>query len=184
MPTLARVTASPPVNATTALSGAARRKTFSAPTGERGGGFGVNRLKRLTHRRNAAAGLAAKSNGHREQGERVDEDHQKRLIVQRGASNQAELATSQPVVRDALRSPGEPLKPATRAVMESRFNHSFSRVRAHPVRRKAAPAKLAVNRRADEFEQEAEDVAEQIMRPPPIYFSPVKSGRESQDFSQ
>lgn len=36
-----------------------------------------------------------------------------------------------PIVHEVLRSPGQPLDPATRAFMEPRFGHDFSRVRVH-----------------------------------------------------
>jgi outer membrane protein OmpA-like peptidoglycan-associated protein len=36
-----------------------------------------------------------------------------------------------PMVHDVLRSPGQPLDAAARAVMEARFGHDFSRVRIH-----------------------------------------------------
>jgi outer membrane protein OmpA-like peptidoglycan-associated protein len=36
-----------------------------------------------------------------------------------------------PIVHDALRSPGQPLDPHTRAFMEPRLGHDFSRVRVH-----------------------------------------------------
>jgi M6 family metalloprotease-like protein len=36
-----------------------------------------------------------------------------------------------PLVHDVLRSPGQPLDPATRAAMEPRFQYDFSRVRVH-----------------------------------------------------
>jgi hypothetical protein len=36
-----------------------------------------------------------------------------------------------PIVHEVLRSPGQPLDPATRAFMEPRFRHDFSRVRVH-----------------------------------------------------
>src|SRR5215212_9619964 len=36
-----------------------------------------------------------------------------------------------PIVHEALRSPGEPLDPSTRAVMELRFGHNFAQVRVH-----------------------------------------------------
>jgi hypothetical protein len=36
-----------------------------------------------------------------------------------------------PIVRDVLRSPGQPLDPGTRVQMESRFGHDFARVRVH-----------------------------------------------------
>jgi hypothetical protein len=40
-------------------------------------------------------------------------------------------ATVPPVVHEVLRSPGQPLDPATRAFMEPRFGHDFSQVRVH-----------------------------------------------------
>jgi hypothetical protein len=45
-----------------------------------------------------------------------------------GGSGQAEAP---PAVHKALRSPGQPLDAATRAFMEPRFGHDFSRVRVH-----------------------------------------------------
>ncbi len=36
-----------------------------------------------------------------------------------------------PLVHEVLRSPGQPLDAATRAVMEPRFGHDFSKVRVH-----------------------------------------------------
>ncbi|HXO69437.1 MAG TPA: DUF4157 domain-containing protein [Bradyrhizobium sp.] len=49
-----------------------------------------------------------------------------------------------PIVHDALRSPGQPLDTATRAFMEPRFGHDFSKVRVHadPV---AAGSARAIN---------------------------------------
>jgi hypothetical protein len=49
-----------------------------------------------------------------------------------------------PVVHDVLRSPGQPLDAATRAFMEPRFGHDFSRVRVHTDAGAAASAR-AVN---------------------------------------
>ena len=49
-----------------------------------------------------------------------------------------------PIVHDVLRSPGQPLDPATRAFFEPRFGHDFSRVRVH-TDAKAAESAWAVN---------------------------------------
>lgn len=43
-------------------------------------------------------------------------------------------------VHQVLRSPGKPLEPATRAAMEPRFRHDFSRVRVHADHEAAASA--------------------------------------------
>ncbi len=45
-----------------------------------------------------------------------------------------------PIVYDVLRSPGQPLDPATRAFMEPRFGHDFSDVPVHTDTRVAEPA--------------------------------------------
>jgi hypothetical protein len=49
------------------------------------------------------------------------------------ASDTAQLAAP-PIVDEVLRSPGQPLDPATRAFMEPRFGYDFSRVRCIPAR--------------------------------------------------
>ncbi len=66
---------------------------------------------------------------------------QPKLTVQRqvGADGGA---TASPVVHDVLRGPGQPLDAKTRAFMEPRFGHDFSRVRVH------ADAKAAESARA------------------------------------
>src|SRR5207245_97025 len=53
-------------------------------------------------------------------------------------------AQAPPIVHEVLRAPGQPLDAATRAVMEPRFGHDFSRVRVHSDARAAQSAR-AVN---------------------------------------
>ena len=60
------------------------------------------------------------------------------------ASSGGRLATVPRVVREVLDSAGEPLDPTSRADMESRFGHDFSRVRVHADTR-AAESALAVD---------------------------------------
>lgn len=67
-----------------------------------------------------------------------------KINLQRRATNQAVPATLPPIVHDVLHSPGQPLDPATRAFMEPRFGHDFSRVRVH-TDTKAAESARAVN---------------------------------------
>ncbi|MGY6275052.1 eCIS core domain-containing protein [Methylomonas sp. MgM2] len=55
----------------------------------------------------------------------------KRIELQRKSTNRREASEVPPIVHDVLRSPGQPLDPTTRAVMESRFGQDFSRVRVH-----------------------------------------------------
>jgi LysM repeat protein len=52
-----------------------------------------------------------------------------------------------PIVHDVLRSPGQPLDAATRAFMEPRFGHDFSKVRVHADGR-AAESSRAIMARA------------------------------------
>jgi hypothetical protein len=46
-----------------------------------------------------------------------------------------------PIVHDVLRSPGEPLDPASRRFMEPRFGHDFSKLRVHTDQRAGESAK-------------------------------------------
>ena len=56
-------------------------------------------------------------------------------------SGSAATTDPPPVVRDVLRSPGNPLDQETRACMESRFGHDFSEVRVHTGVRAAESAR-------------------------------------------
>ena len=59
------------------------------------------------------------------------EDERQHLQMKRGESGGFRQTTAPPIVHEALRSPGRPLDPATRAFMEPRFRHDFSSVRVH-----------------------------------------------------
>lgn len=69
-----------------------------------------------------------------------EECSNKKLNMQRHATNQTKPARVPPIVHDVLRSPGQPLDPQTRAYMEPRFGHDFSRVRVHADSRAAESA--------------------------------------------
>ncbi|MBZ0170216.1 hypothetical protein MELA_00262 [Candidatus Methylomirabilis lanthanidiphila] len=74
---------------------------------------------------------------------------ERKAILQRAPSPSTgegwgEGATVPPIVHEVLRSPGQPLDPATRAFMEPRFGHDFSQVRVH-TDTKAAESTRAVN---------------------------------------
>lgn len=71
----------------------------------------------------------------------------RRLGLQPRAATESALAEVPPVVHEVLQSPGHPLDPATRAFMEPRFGHDFSRVRVHTDAPAAASAQ-AVNAQA------------------------------------
>lgn len=66
------------------------------------------------------------------------------VALQRAAVEHAPLADVLPGVRDAPRSPGQPLDADLRAELEPRFGHDFSRVRVHTDARAAQSAR-AVN---------------------------------------
>lgn len=71
----------------------------------------------------------------------------RRLARQRASAGAAGPTTAPPLVHEVLRAPGRPLDPATRALMEPRFGHDFSRVRIHTGAHAAASAR-AVEARA------------------------------------
>jgi hypothetical protein len=75
-----------------------------------------------------------------------DNDDEKKGILQRYAFREGPGIVP-PIVHEVLRSPGQPLDPATRAYMEPRFGYDFSRVRVH-TDAKAAESARAVNARA------------------------------------
>ena len=60
--------------------------------------------------------------------------------LQRQPAGQADPAGVPPIVHEVLRSPGQPLDPATRAFMEPRFGHDFGAVRVHTDARAAQSA--------------------------------------------
>ena len=59
-----------------------------------------------------------------------DQEHV-RLQTKRVQSSDLGHTTAPPIVNEVLRSPGQPLDPATRAFMEPRFGHDFGQVRVH-----------------------------------------------------
>lgn len=68
-------------------------------------------------------------------------------VLQRRESAQKQPAAVPPIIHDVLRSPGQPLDAETRAYMEPRFGHDFSKVRVHTDARAAESAR-AVNAQA------------------------------------
>jgi outer membrane protein OmpA-like peptidoglycan-associated protein len=81
-------------------------------------------------------------------GVECEECRQKRLekegMLQRAAVNSAPANGIPPIVHDVIGSSGQPLDGGTRAFMEPRFGHDFSRVRVHTDDRAAESAR-AVN---------------------------------------
>jgi len=66
----------------------------------------------------------------------------KRLALQRRSADQSKTATVPPLVREVLRSSGQPLDAETRAFMEPRFGHDFGPVRVHTDVRAAESARM------------------------------------------
>jgi Domain of unknown function (DUF4157) len=102
---------------------------------------------------------------------------QKKLL-QRRASAPAESSDLPPIVHEVLRSPGRPLDPETRTLMESRF--SQSRQPIQPVHSSIAKSELTIGAVNDRYEQEADTVAARVVE---TSASPM-STPASYDFSQ
>jgi hypothetical protein len=76
--------------------------------------------------------------------------------------DRGELPEVPKIVYEVLDSPGQPLDEDTRAFMEPRFGHDFSRVRVYP----SARSHLRVGPPDDSYEREADHVADRVMRRP------------------
>jgi hypothetical protein len=94
------------------------------------------------------------------------ECNKKGQLLQRRAINQSGPEIAPPIVHQVLRSPGRPLDAATRTDMEPRFGHDFSRIPAHTGGPTQIQAKLTINKPGDKYEQEADRIADQVMRMP------------------
>ena len=60
-----------------------------------------------------------------------EEDDKRKLQMKPAGAPQSQTGEAPPIVRDALRSPGQPLAPVTRTFFERRFRHSLEDVRVH-----------------------------------------------------
>lgn len=69
---------------------------------------------------------------------------EEKLSMKRSTADHAVPSAVPPMVQETLHSPGQPLDPATRVFMESRFGHDFSQVRVH-ADPKAAASSRAIN---------------------------------------
>ena len=65
-------------------------------------------------------------------------------LLQRKPANESSASEVPPIVHEVVRSPGQPLDPATRAFFEPRFGYDFSQVMVH-TNAKAAESARAVN---------------------------------------
>lgn len=118
------------------------------------------------------------------------ECHKKRLALQRaslslvGRRAEGEGHIAPPIVHDVLRSPGQPLDPRTRAFMEPRLGHALSRVSIRPSSAENIQSKLTVNSPDDQFEQEANQVAEQAIHAPTLGASSAEEAKPGHNFRQ
>ncbi len=117
-------------------------------------------------------------------GSKCAECRKTQVGLQRCAEHQAEPTRVPPIVHEVLRSPGQPLDPATRAFMEPRFGHEFSQVRPRTAAPQMAKAELTIGPVNDRFEREADRVAETVMRAPGLGASDESSPCAGFDFSQ
>jgi hypothetical protein len=69
-------------------------------------------------------------------------------------------------VQRLLQANAEELAAGSATTASTHFEHDFSRIRVHPPAAGSIQTKLAINKPGDEYEQEADDVAEQMMRMP------------------
>lgn len=71
-----------------------------------------------------------------------------------------------PIVHEVLRSSGRPLDAATRAFMEPRFGPDLSRVQRRGAVPKGVQTELEISQPGDPYEQEADRIADRVMRMP------------------
>jgi hypothetical protein len=91
---------------------------------------------RVMHMPDAVAGLTGGSGNSQpaawancKEGE--DQEHRKVSRKESAGPSTHDNSQAPPIVREVVRSPGRPLDASTRAFMEPRFGHDFSRVRVH-----------------------------------------------------
>lgn len=88
----------------------------------------------------------------------------KQLKVQRSVADQSESYTMQPSAEESLRRPAEPLDAGT--LTQTPPGHDFGRVRVQTALLPASQKNPAVGAPDDEYEKEADRVAEQILGQP------------------
>lgn len=89
--------------------------------------------------------------------------NKRETAVRRREADSTTPGFAPPIVQEVLRASGQPLDDATRAFMEPRFGSDFSQVRAHAHGTAPVPVRLAIGAAHDEFEQEADTVAQRAL---------------------
>jgi len=87
-------------------------------------------------------------------------------LLQRKAAGRGGYSEVPPIVHEVLRSPGQPLDASTRAFFEPRFGHDFSQIVTHTPAIGVRQNKLAIGEPGDEYEQEADRLADQVLAAP------------------
>jgi hypothetical protein len=96
-------------------------------------------------------------------GGECSECEKKKGSLQRAAATSEAPGEVPPVVHEVLSSPGQLLDATTRAFMEPRFGHDFSRMSAHAKGSVPMPSGLTIGAPHDQFEQEAEMMSEGLI---------------------
>jgi hypothetical protein len=86
--------------------------------------------------------------------------------IQRSATNSGPVNAVPPIVHDVLNSSGQPLETGTREFMESRFERDLSQIPIHS-KTPLIQTKLMVTGPSDQFEQEADSVAQKVVQRKP-----------------
>jgi len=85
-----------------------------------------------------------------------------RLTLQRHAAGPVAAPSAPPIVHETLSSPGRPLDAETRAFMEPRLGHSFSRTPVFSTQPRSDSGGLTVGAAHDQYEREADASASGI----------------------
>jgi Domain of unknown function (DUF4157) len=92
----------------------------------------------------------------------------KQLTLQRRSNNQAEPDEVPPIVHEVLRSPGSLLNSNTFISKGLHFSQDFSRIPIHEIARQKLQTQLKIGEPGDKYEQEADRVADMVMRMPEL----------------
>ena len=126
----------------------------------RGTGKRVGSSSTVVQRKCACGGIAGP-------GGECEECREKRIFLQSNARTSDRAAPTNSavpaIVDDVLRTPGEPLDPATRVSMEPRFGHDLPSGQTRPRAALSGSAGLTIGPPDDHLESEAEATAEGIM---------------------
>ena len=85
-------------------------------------------------------------------------------ILQRKSMNNSGLGPAPRIVHEVLNSPGNPLDADTRSFFETRFAHEFSHVPVRSISKQLSPSSLTVGESGNVDEQEADRVADSVMK--------------------